>query len=114
MATPHQWLWAFSCLHQSAQAMAFASPCMSLWQLRSPSRLQLGSTLGARVASIVSARPRNKNSEFDVWPHVPTAVSSAGRAESLGLQGRIIITVHRTPLCVWVCEGQIAELRNVL
>ena len=52
MATPHQWLWAFSCLHQSAQAMAFASPCMSLWQVRSPNRLQLGSTLGARVASI--------------------------------------------------------------
>ena len=52
-AMPHQWLWAFSCLHQSAQAMALASPCMSLWQVRSPSRLQLGPTLCARVASIV-------------------------------------------------------------
>ena len=64
VATPHQWLWAFSCLHQSAQAMAFASPCMSLWQLRSPSRLQLGSTPGARVASMVLciARPRINHS----------------------------------------------------
>ena len=40
-------------MHQSAHAMALASPCMSLWQVRSPSRLQLGPTLGARVASIV-------------------------------------------------------------
>ena len=42
-----------------------------------------------------------------------TAVSSAGRAESLVSQRRIIITVHRT--FVSGCEGpSISELRNVL
>ena len=47
-------------------------------------------------------------------PIATYAVSSAGRAESLGLQGRIILSpVHRT--FVSGCEGpSIAELRNVL
>ena len=87
-----------------AEAAAVTSSAISLGGSATSTNLRKYSDNATRAAKAKKTRPDRRLS---------TAVSSAGRAESLVSQRRIIITVHRT--FVSGCEGpSISELRNVL